>query len=404
MKKSRLQWTVKKFIKLHESGQISFDYPIQRPYDQWDLSQKSLLIHSLAHDFPASNLFTIAEKELIDEKEVLVYKILDGKQRLTTIRNFIQNNFALSNDIPKFELEGEIYDLANKTFKELPGDIQDEILDYSLDAFKFDEITDDEIEEVFFRLNNGTALTKQQKAKAKMGSKGALRLQSLLNHNLMNVNAKFTDNQIKKSENEVALVQTMMLIDSNYDLGTFGTQDVFEYTVNAYDGKEEVFTKIEEAMNYLHDILKDSIEKTLLKKVHFPFVLYAANEALKNNISTHTFGFFIDDFTEKLNDKENKETWLYKIGGGAGASKADKVAMRLTAVNTELEKLYADIEKEKQEEKRQLEEIKKSKKKNSENETAEFKNQKNKIENFENQMEISEFENPEINEVKDKNI
>ena len=52
----------------------------------------------------------------------------------------------------------------------------------------------------------------------------------------------------------------------------------------------------------------------------------------------------------------------------------------------------------------QLEEIKKSKKKNPENETTEFKNQKNKIENFENQMKISEFENPEINEVKDKNI
>lgn len=374
MKKSRINWTLKRFNKEITNNVISFDYPIQRAGGQWDDLQKSLLIHSVACDYPVPPLYALAQNEIVGDKEVQIYYILDGKQRLTNLRSYILGEYRLDEETPLFKIEGQEYNLAKYKFDELPDNVKDAILDFTLDIFKIEEADDDEIEDMFFRLNNGTPLSAQQKAKAKMGAESAIRLQGLTKHSLMNDNAVFTNLQKRKADDEVALVQSMMLLDDSFQVGKFGTKEVFEYTTSLRDSKDEVFTKLENAMNFLSDTLGASTEKTLLKKLHLPFVLYASNDALQKGLSTHTFKFWIEDFKEKLmsktngvmlDGKENYDAWLYKVGCGAGATKAEKVSDRLTATKQTLNEFYAEIEKETQEEKKQLELHKKKKEEES---------------------------------------
>lgn len=379
MKKSRINWTLKRFIKEMASNTVSFDYPIQRAGGQWDDLQKSLLIHSVACDYPVPPLYALSQKEIVGAKEKEIYYVLDGKQRLTNLREYILGISSngkegeaprLHEETPTFKIDGEEYNLARHKFDELPDNVKDAILDFTLDIFKIEEAEDDEIEDMFFRLNNGTPLSAQQKAKAKMGADSAIRLQELTKHSLMNDNAVFTQLQKRKADDEVALVQSMMLLDDNFQVGKFGTKEVFEYTTSLREGKEEVFTKLENAMNFLSDTLGTSVEKTLLKKLHMPFVLYASNDALQKGLTTQAFKIWIEDFKEKLvsktngvmlNGKENYDAWLYKVGCGAGATKAEKVSDRLTATKQTLIDLYAELEKETKEENKQLELDKKKK-------------------------------------------
>lgn len=360
MKKSRINWTIKRLNKEINNNVISFDYPIQRAGGQWDMLQKSLLIHSVACDYPIPPLYALANNEVVGEKETQIYYILDGKQRLTNLRSFIQNEYRLDIETPTFKLEGEEYSLAQHNFDELPDNVKDAILDFTLDIFKIEDADDDEIEDMFFRLNNGTPLSSQQKAKAKMGAESAIRLQGLAQHPLMIDNAVFTVLQKRKADDEVSLVQAMMLLDKEYPLGKFGTKEVFDYTTSLRQGKEQIFKTLEKSMDFLSATLGTVTEKNLLKKLHMPFVLYASNEALEQGLTAHTFKFWIESFKEKLMSKENGEmldgslndnAWLYKLGCGAGATKAEKVSDRLSATEIELKNFYKELEQEVLEEK-----------------------------------------------------
>lgn len=347
MKKSSINWTVKRLGNMIEKGQISFDYPIQRKGGQWDLLQKSLLIHSVASDYPLPSIYSIANKEILGEgdkaKETLVYYILDGKQRLTNITDFLKDEYRLHEDTPSVMIDGNKYDIAEMLFSEMHEEVQDAILSFSLQNYKLDEATDEEIEDLFFRLNNGTPLSKQQKAKAKMGTETAKRLVSIVEHKLMKENANFTKLQLRKADDELAVIQSMMLLDDEYELKSFSSNDVFNYSCALREGNEKVFERVENAMTYLNETLDNMLEKTLLKKLHFPMMILASDIALKNEIPQPIFNEWLDEFKKELNRRDNGELsenpMDYKLGMGAGSVKRDKVFTRVEAIKSRLNKL-----------------------------------------------------------------
>lgn len=355
MKKSSINWTVKQFTKMMDKGTISFDYPIQRAGSQWDLLQKSLLIHSIAGDYPIPALYSIVQEEEINGKKANVYYILDGKQRLTNIRDFVRNEYMLHIDTPSVVIDDEEYDLvvrnekgepiAGKTFDELDKEVRDEIESFSLQIYRLDEITDEQIEELFFRLNNGTPLSKQQKAKAKMGTKWASRIKELVNHELMKEKASFTELQIKKADDETAILQTMMLLDKDYELRSISSNDVFAYaqTFKGNDDKVEIVNQIKDAMEYLNIAFADK-ESVLLKKVHFPMTLLTALRARDLEIHPLRFSDWTDEFKRALKNKSDLKT-DYKRYGGAGSVKKEKALGRVSEMQKHMETYFAKYDK-----------------------------------------------------------
>ncbi|KEK23863.1 DUF262 domain-containing protein [Bacillus gaemokensis] len=340
MKKSSVNWMVKQFMGMVNKGTISFDYPIQRAGGQWDLMQKSLLIHSLAGDYPVPALYSLIEKQMMEvkgkEKEVSVYLILDGKQRLTNISGFLNDEYALHEETPSVEIDDEEYVLAGKHFSELDEEVQDKINSFSLQIYKFDEVTDEEIEDMFYRLNNGTPLSKQQKAKAKMGNAWAGKIKELVNHNMMTEKASFTELQLRKADNETALLQTMMLIDDNYEWKSISSNDVFDYAQSFKndDSKDAIIEKIVATMDYL-DKAFDGKESVLLKKVHFPMTMLTAMKAMEMDIHHLRFSDWKEEFKKALKHKSEIRT-NYKNYGGAGSVKKEKTNGRINAMQEHL--------------------------------------------------------------------
>lgn len=125
----------------------------QRPA-VWTKKQKQLLIDSILRDYDIPKIY-------LHEKDKNNYDVVDGQQRIRAIWEFYDDGFALSKDADKIDN----HDISNKKYSELDVDMQDIIDSYNFDFVILDK-DEDEIREMFLRLQNGTSLKAQEKRNA----------------------------------------------------------------------------------------------------------------------------------------------------------------------------------------------------------------------------------------------
>lgn len=114
--------TVRKIKEYADENKLNFNLAIQRG-EVWKPFQKSLLINSLAVNFPIPQIFAW------DKERDSNLIILDGRQRLTTIIDFLNDGFRLDVNTP----EAIGCTMADKVFSELDAVLQNEILAYTFD-------------------------------------------------------------------------------------------------------------------------------------------------------------------------------------------------------------------------------------------------------------------------------
>ena len=338
MIKTTLNWTIKNLKSMHDSKEtLNFDHPIQRQSAQWTNLQQSLLVHSILANYPVPAVYVEkTDSAETDDKGKAIYKysVLDGKQRMTTVFSFINGEYALNEETPAAEIEGETYTLAGRTFEELDEDVRQELLRFKFSIFAFEDATDDEIEEIFFRLNNSTPLSKPQKARPLMGTENARFINQILTGSFFTEKCNFSKLQLRKSDDMCTLLQSMMLLDhkyNNYEYASISADEVMKYSA-AIKGNysEEQKDLLLEIIDYLDEAF-DEKEK-LLKKINVPMVVIMADIAIKEEIEPDEFhDWFLYFFVS------NKE---YSQYCSSGSIKKEKVLGRLTTMEAHFTKHF----------------------------------------------------------------
>lgn len=345
MNKTKLSWTVANIEKMHDEKKVlSFDHPIQRKSEQWSDTQKSLLIHSMLANYPVPNIYVLREdSQELDEKNkpVFNYFVMDGKQRLTSVLSYIWGEFPLDENIPAIIIEDVEYQIAGKYFCDLDEPVQYEIKRYKFEIVAFEECSNREIEEIFFRLNNSTPLTKSQVAKAKVGVEIAELINGLLTSKFFTVSCNFSKAQLKASDDQKVLIQSMMLLDTNnvpdFELKDFSENSILEYSESirgTYTDKQSNILK--SAIQYLTDAFPEKNKQ--LRKISIPTLVYMADIAEDKEIKPMYFRQWFEFFTEEDELMED-----YKTFCSTGSTKLEKVQGRL-AVMTKSFCKYHEIE------------------------------------------------------------
>ena len=338
MIKTTLNWTIKNLKSMHDSKEtLNFDHPIQRQSAQWTNLQQSLLVHSILANYPVPAVYVEkTDSAETDDKGKAIYKysVLDGKQRMTTVFSFINGEYALNEETPAAEIEGETYTLAGRTFEELDEDVRQELLRFKFSIFAFEDATDDEIEEIFFRLNNSTPLSKPQKARPLMGTENARFINSILTGSFFTEKCNFSKLQFRKSDDMCTLLQSMMLLDhkyNNYEYASISADEVMKYSA-AIKGNysEEQKDLLLEIIDYLDDAF-DEKEK-LLKKINVPMVVIMADIAIKEEIEPNEFHDWFLYFFVSCKD--------YSQYCSSGSIKKEKVLGRLTTMEAHFTKHF----------------------------------------------------------------
>ena len=157
MKTSKKAWPLATVFGLRDSINTNPDY--QRP-PVWTRSQKQLLIDTILRNYEIPKLYW-----RVTDLSGPRYDVVDGQQRLRTVWEFCQGKFKLPKDADP--VEG--HKIAGLTYEMLPHQLRIRFDTYALDIVEIDDADEDEVREMFLRLQNGTSLRAQEKRNAYPG-------------------------------------------------------------------------------------------------------------------------------------------------------------------------------------------------------------------------------------------
>lgn len=157
------------FWDLYRRDLLDLDPPYQRR-SVWSQSYKDYFVDTVLLDYPAPAVFLFED---IDEDGVAKYSVVDGKQRLSTIFEFIGNSYPVSD-------ASSIARLRGLSFTELPSEIKRRFYSYQF-SIEFLPSTDEgTLSNIFDRINrNVSRLTPQELRHARFSGAFAVKAEDL---------------------------------------------------------------------------------------------------------------------------------------------------------------------------------------------------------------------------------
>lgn len=161
------EWTLEEAVRAWKNRQLWINQEYQRG-PTWTDRQRKLLIDSLLRSYPLPRFYA---RENVAEGLGGVsknYEVIDGQQRIDAMARYLDNEYELLDPHDRrVALPHSIRDApcpwAGKSFAELSTDLQAVLLKVNLSVVVMAaEATDEEVRDLFIRLQAGTALTRQQ--------------------------------------------------------------------------------------------------------------------------------------------------------------------------------------------------------------------------------------------------
>lgn len=287
--------TVQAVNKQITNDTIRLTHKLQREEGQWKTSEKSDLIDSIFRKYPIVPCYGI--------KEDGVVSIIDGVQRLSTIRDYLNDAFSLSKNMKPVMINGTERDLSNKKFSKLDEDVKDELLNAELQIYELRSCTDEDIREIFKRQNAGKPLNSRQKRVIFGSDDFNEAVYGLRNHEFVLKNSSKA--QRKNNTTRDWIIQSLMLISTTHenDFTSFKQNDMNKF-VSDY-GEQAILEKsatLKEAMDKLNSVFE---EKLNIKQLDFPMVLFAAYRCTKDKKSFAKLSDAINKFIMDYNNNSN---------------------------------------------------------------------------------------------------
>lgn len=341
IKRTSTNWTVKRMIKLWDKGEITFDNVVQRNY-VWDKARKSLLIHSVLTGYPVPPLYIVKTEDSCND-------MLDGKQRCEALKTFKEDGYELT-DIPEIAIEENdeviMYDLNGKTFSELNEEMQDMINDFVLNVNCFDNcITDEEIHEMFFRLNNGKPLSAIELTRVR--AKSMEMIKEIGEHELFK--SVLTEKALARYTNEDIVIKSWVMLNTEEpSLETKVIRPIMEELELSETDKmqlEMVYDRILEAHKILEERESKRPAKRLITRTHMISVVPFAWETIEKQLTVEQFASWFEQFFNGVRSATN--CIPYNSASGSGSAKKESVRKRYDSLRKDFDKYFENALQEK---------------------------------------------------------
>lgn len=173
--------------------QIDFNPPYQRRGRLWSSADKAYLIDSIINGFDVPKLyladFQFGQSKLNTAR--LPYAIIDGKQRLEAVFDFFDNNLTLRADFKyRKNIDLKLSGLSLKDLKNSYPSVADDFENASLDIMSVFAEQEDDIHDIFVRLNRSKPLTGAEVRNAIVGPVPEV-IRTLASHDFFLENIRF---------------------------------------------------------------------------------------------------------------------------------------------------------------------------------------------------------------------
>jgi len=281
-----------------EKGNILLSHKLQRPEGQWNRKQKTDLIDSLLRKYPINPTYGIKEDGVIS--------VIDGVQRLSCVRDFISDKFALSKDMEPVIINGEEKSLAGLKFNKLDEDTKDIILNSELQLYELSDCTEQDVREMFRRQNAGKALNSTQLRTTFTSDEMLDVIYSLTSHVFFD--KVLSPTQKRKDLGKDLIVETLMLIETNAenDYTSFKSKNINDFIIMY---QEDInYDKIE-ILKQAMDKLDESFEEMNIKQLNVPMILFVSYRCIKDKKSFTKLKEIIEQFISDYNNPERLQEY-----------------------------------------------------------------------------------------------
>lgn len=316
-------------------NKFDFDHPFQRKAGQWNALMMSKLIDTAIRYYPILPI-------LVEEYDDGRLGVIDGKQRLTIFADYFNNKFALHKTLHPIEIDGDVYEIAGKSFKEknekqesektrgrkptkkkfLDEDVRDRLKNVEIQLYIMKNPTEEDIREIFARINSSKGLTNTQRRTVYENNELSKIIYELTNHPVFEKLSTLA--QRKKDDTKDCIRQVLMLTEASdeYDFGSFRDSDINKFLV-MYNDKIN-YDKIELVKQALN-VIDESFDKIEVKKTTTPILIYSYYLVIKDSKDTEKWTQWIVNFLENYNTNEEYKQYC----NGSGTASGEMVKGRL---------------------------------------------------------------------------
>ncbi len=335
------------FNKMYKDGKLSFDNAVQRNLT-WSNDQKSLLIHTMIIDFPIPPTYCNCVFENPKEK---IYDFIDGKQRiLGAIIPFVNDEFALTN-VPLINMdedsdsddeaeENQLIDINGLKYSELPEEIRNKMRSYNITVHYYENLSQEEVDEMISRLNNGKSFTSIELTRIK--AKSLDKIKEIGKHDIFN--SALTEKALNKYTNEDITIKSWAIL--NTDNPNFETKNIRPLIENADITEQQantitaVYDKLLEVYSTLTntEVKQDAkVAKRILTRTHLVSLVCVISKQIQYETwDTSQFTDWVRHFFSGKKSATIDE--VYNDAARSGSGKSENVRRRLEAVKDDFKK------------------------------------------------------------------
>jgi hypothetical protein len=159
MKLSPWDPDIRSLVSRIDADDIDLQPDFQRQ-EVWSLAKKKKLIDTILREWsiPPVHFVVTSDNRL---------EVLDGQQRLATVRDFLHDQFSIDAKISP--VDKSLVRLNGKFYSQLDSSTKRKVDNYTIRSFRISEYEPDEPNELFYRLNQPTSLTAGEQRNALFG-------------------------------------------------------------------------------------------------------------------------------------------------------------------------------------------------------------------------------------------
>ena len=348
LEKASIVWSAKQLSGMIKNGKINFDHIVQRSY-VWERSRKTGLIESMILGYPVPPVFAKRVDDGTGKRGGNVYHIMDGKQRLSTVKEFLNDEFALTELPPVIYMDEELgeeceTDITDMKFSELPESLQNYLHTVTFNVTYFDNLTKEEERELFKRLNAGKPLSTKSRLLASCKD-----IEGLLDIGSHELFEEMLSDKARANKNQVSIVmKAWCMMNQKIEDVSFESKVFNPLLENADVSESEKLELIEvfDLIVNVHSRLIESKEKKVAKKLytetHLISLIPYFKKAVEEEINEELIVSWIVDFFGATEGASVSDS--YNEASGSGSAKAINIQARDKALSDSYEEFFKEDE------------------------------------------------------------